>query len=258
MRRAPVARSISTRTKVAHMAPKTVPKRLFSVGGNFTLERSRRAYLPPPLRTASASISALHVCPATGKIARDHPQREKACAMAPVTSLRAWALAAIEGNDSGAKPGISRCPSFQRAATRSAALRRSARRTRFVFIATQSIGSNGDDRNILEYRVRFDAARRLVTVEDRKLNVHQDEVWPLLRHRRQCLLAVLRLRPAAFLRARFVCPERILPQPRETRPTTPQAARSLRRYGGARRHRMSRTKSKRAAKPSGASAIRIT
>src|ERR1700731_3225824 len=94
MRSAPVARAISTRTSVAHMAPKTVPKRLFSVGGYFTLERSRRAYLPPPLRTASASISALHVCPAMGKVARDHPQREKACAMAPVTSLRAWALAA--------------------------------------------------------------------------------------------------------------------------------------------------------------------
>src|SRR5258705_4117374 len=94
-----------------------VPKRLLSVGGNFTLERSRRAYLPPPLRTASASISAVHVCPATGKVARDQPQREKACAMAPVTKLRAWALAAIMGNDSGAKPGISRWPSFQRAAS---------------------------------------------------------------------------------------------------------------------------------------------
>src|ERR1700686_1793262 len=117
MRNTPVAGAISMRTTVAHMAPKTVPKRLFSVGGYFTLERSRGAYVPPPLRTASASISALHVCPAIGKLARDHPQREKACAMAPVTSLRAWALAAIEGNDSGAKPGISRLPSFQRAAS---------------------------------------------------------------------------------------------------------------------------------------------
>src|SRR4030088_998477 len=94
-----------------------LPKRLLSVGGYFTLERSRRAYLPPPLRTASASISAVHVCPATGKVARDHPQREKACAMAPVTKLRAWAFAAIMDSDSGAKPGISRCPSFQRAAS---------------------------------------------------------------------------------------------------------------------------------------------
>src|SRR6202140_958370 len=116
MRNTPVAGAISMRTTVAHMAPKTVPKRLFSVGGYFTLERSRGAYLPPPLRTASASISALHICPAMGKVARVHPQREKAWAMAPVTSLRAWALAAIEGNDSGAKPGISRFPSFQRAA----------------------------------------------------------------------------------------------------------------------------------------------
>src|ERR1700730_13480199 len=94
-----------------------LPKRLLSVGGNFTPVRPRRAYLPPPLRTASASISAVHVCPATGKVARDHPQREKACAMAPVTKLRACALAAIMGNDSGAKPGICRCPSFQRAAS---------------------------------------------------------------------------------------------------------------------------------------------
>src|SRR3981189_907086 len=93
-----------------------LPKRLLSVGGNFTPVRSRRAYLPPPPRTASASISAVHVCPATGKVARDQPQRENACAIAPVTKLRACALAAIEGNDSGAKPGISRCPSFQRAA----------------------------------------------------------------------------------------------------------------------------------------------
>src|SRR5712672_1240281 len=94
-----------------------LPKRLLSVGGNFTPVRSRRAYLPPPLRTASASISAVHVCPATGKVALDHPPRENACAVAPVTKLRACDLAAIMGNDSGAKPGISRCPSFQRAAS---------------------------------------------------------------------------------------------------------------------------------------------
>src|SRR5258705_12693783 len=89
-----------------------LPKRLLSVGGNFTLVRSRRAYLPPPLRTASASISAVHVCPETGKVARDHPQREKACAMAPVTPLRACAFAATAGKGSGASPGMISCPSF--------------------------------------------------------------------------------------------------------------------------------------------------
>src|ERR1700682_3199601 len=94
-----------------------LPKRLLSVGGNLTLVRSRRTNLPAPLRTASASISAVHVCPATGKAARDQPQREKACAMAPVTKLRACALAAIMRNDSAAKPAISGCPSFQRAAS---------------------------------------------------------------------------------------------------------------------------------------------
>src|SRR6266853_6511950 len=94
-----------------------LPKRLLSVGGNFTLVRSRRAYLPPPLRTANASISAVHVRPATGKVARDHPQREKACAIAPVTKLRAWAFAASAGNASGVSPGMISCPSFQRAAS---------------------------------------------------------------------------------------------------------------------------------------------
>src|SRR5712675_1539960 len=81
-----------------------LPKRLLSVGGNFTLVRLRRAYLPPPLRTANASISAVHVRPATGKVARENPQREKACAMAPVTPLRACAFAATAAMIS--------CPSF--------------------------------------------------------------------------------------------------------------------------------------------------
>ena len=104
MRSAPVARSISTRTSVPHIEVKAVPIRLLSVGGNLTLERSRRSNLPPPLRTASASISAVHVCPATRESrARDQPQREKPCAIAPVTKLRACALAAIAGNASGAK-----------------------------------------------------------------------------------------------------------------------------------------------------------
>src|SRR5258708_20957367 len=92
-----------------------LPKRLLSVGGNFTLERSRRTYLPPPLRTASASISAVHVCPATtGKVAPDHPQREKACAMAPVTPLPPCAFAAPPGKGSGAGPPRVSCPPFQR------------------------------------------------------------------------------------------------------------------------------------------------
>ena len=68
--------------------------RLLSVGGNLTLTRSMRSNLPPPLRSASASISARYCSPAIGKRARDQAQREKLCVTAPVTKLRACAVAA--------------------------------------------------------------------------------------------------------------------------------------------------------------------
>ena len=68
-----------------------VPIRLLSVGGNLTLTRLMRSNLPLPLRTASASISARYCSPDNGKRARDHAQREKLCATAPVTKLRACA-----------------------------------------------------------------------------------------------------------------------------------------------------------------------
>src|SRR5882757_4378487 len=58
MRSAPLARSISTRTNVPHIDVYTFPLWLLWVGGNLTLTRSRRSNFPPPLRTASASISA--------------------------------------------------------------------------------------------------------------------------------------------------------------------------------------------------------
>ena len=112
MRSAPVARSISTRTSVPHSDVKTVPIRLKSVGGNLTLVRSRRANLPAPLRTASASISAVHACPATVNVACDHAQREKLCVIAPVTKLRACAHAATAGSASGASPGMIELPVF--------------------------------------------------------------------------------------------------------------------------------------------------
>src|SRR5260370_17842113 len=89
-----------------------LPKRLLSVGGNFTLVRSRRAYLPPPLRTANASISAVHVRPATGKVAPDHPPREKAAAIAPVTKLRAWAFPPNPRHASGVSPAMTTRPAF--------------------------------------------------------------------------------------------------------------------------------------------------
>src|ERR1700681_4070613 len=115
MRSAPVARSISTRTRVPHIDVYTVPIRLLSVGGNLTLTRSRRWNFPLPLRTASASISARYCSPPNRKRARDQAQREKLWVTAPVTKLRACAVAASAGNPSGIKPGTTSHPSFQRA-----------------------------------------------------------------------------------------------------------------------------------------------
>ena len=45
----------------------------------------------------------------------------------------------------------------------------------------------------LERRIGLDPPRRLVAVHDRKLDVHQDQVGPLLGHRVERLLAVLGL-----------------------------------------------------------------
>src|SRR5258707_14973959 len=60
-------------------------------------------------------MSAIHACPATTKVACDHAQRLKPCAIAPVTPLRACAFAATAGRESGTSPGMTSCPSFHRA-----------------------------------------------------------------------------------------------------------------------------------------------
>src|SRR6202011_5121203 len=99
-------------TSVPQSEVYVVPKRLKSVGGNLTLVRSSRLKVPTPRFTASASMSAVHVCPSIAKLACDQAQREKACAIAPVTKLRACALCAIAGSGSGAEPGTSYCPAF--------------------------------------------------------------------------------------------------------------------------------------------------
>src|SRR5262249_916358 len=49
------------------------------------------------------------------KVACDHAQRLKQCAIAPVTPLRACAFAATAGKASGASPGMTSCPPFHRA-----------------------------------------------------------------------------------------------------------------------------------------------
>ena len=122
IRNTPVARSISMRTSVPHNDEWVGPLLLRSVGGYFTLERSRRANLPPPRRTARASMSAVHACPEIVKVACANAQRLKQCVIAPVTPLRACAFAATAGNASGANPGMTSCPSFHRAVFHSFAL----------------------------------------------------------------------------------------------------------------------------------------
>src|SRR5215510_3429863 len=52
------------------------------------------------------------------------------------------------------------------------------RRSCLAFIAAQSIGRDRDDWNCAQRRVGLDAARYLVAVEQRQLDVHQDQVRP--------------------------------------------------------------------------------
>ena len=82
-----------------------------------------RTNFPVPRRTASASMSAVHGCPRTANVARAQSQRLKACAIAPVTPLRACAFAAIAGKDNGGSPCITSWPSCHRALLHSPALR---------------------------------------------------------------------------------------------------------------------------------------
>src|SRR6266568_1683095 len=46
----------------------------------------------------------------------------------------------------------------------------------FALVAAQRIGGDHDDRNMLQIRLRFDAPRRFVTVENRQLNIHQNKI----------------------------------------------------------------------------------
>ncbi len=62
--------------------------------------------LPPPRRTRQRiDVGGPVLARRRGKVACDQAQREKACAIAPVTPLRACAFAAIAGSDSGGRPG---------------------------------------------------------------------------------------------------------------------------------------------------------
>jgi len=68
-----------------------------------------------------------------------------------------------------------------------------ARRTRPGFILAHRVRRDRDDWHRTQCWVGFEAACRLVAVHDRQLDVHQDEIRPLLRRLRQCLLSVIGL-----------------------------------------------------------------
>ena len=67
-----------------------------------------------------------------------------------------------------------------------------ARRSRLLFIA-ERIRGDGDDWNRSQRRIGFDPARSGVTIHDRHLNIHQDEIGPLLYNSRERPLAVFSL-----------------------------------------------------------------
>src|SRR6516225_4548487 len=65
-----------------------------------------------------------------------------------------------------------------------------ASRSRLLFFATERIGGDRDNRDRSQRRIGLDPARSGVTVHDRHLNIHQDEIGPLLCNSRERLLAV--------------------------------------------------------------------
>jgi len=89
MRSAPLWRLISTRTNVPHSDVNATPDAIIVGRRKLDAGAIDAFELAPPRRMARLSISAVHCSPATGKRARDQAQREKPCAIAPVTKLRA-------------------------------------------------------------------------------------------------------------------------------------------------------------------------
>src|SRR6266487_4857213 len=67
------------------------------------------------------------------------------------------------------------------------------RGTGFVSIPAQRIGGDHNDGDGSQRRVRLEATRGFVAVEDRELNVHENEVRPMRRRRSQPRFAILGL-----------------------------------------------------------------
>ena len=68
-----------------------------------------------------------------------------------------------------------------------------SRRPRLGFVAGQRVRGDGDDRNMTQIRIGLDPPRRLIAIDDRKLNVHENEIRPALGRHCDALLAVDRL-----------------------------------------------------------------
>src|SRR5512142_3235564 len=68
-----------------------------------------------------------------------------------------------------------------------------AGRTRLLLVVRERVARYGDDRNPCELGDRLDATRRLVAVDDRQLDVHQDQVRPLALRLGNAVLAGRRL-----------------------------------------------------------------
>src|ERR1700730_15183719 len=49
---------------------------------------------------------------------------------------------------------------------------------RLRIVAGQGIGRDGDDRDVPQFRICFDSTGRLIAVDDRQLNIHENEVRP--------------------------------------------------------------------------------
>src|SRR5215470_14692105 len=56
-----------------------------------------------------------------------------------------------------------------------------SRRQRLGIVAGQGIGRDGDDRDVPQFRICFDRTGRLIAVDDRQLNIHENEVGSGLR-----------------------------------------------------------------------------
>jgi hypothetical protein len=66
--------------------------------------------------------------------------------------------------------------------------------SRLHFLPTKRVGGDGDDRDRSQSRISFNPARRLVTVHDGQLDIHQDGIGPLFCDGSERLLTVPHLR----------------------------------------------------------------